>query len=446
MPYYRRMLQHDKILSSSKYYYGGAYSSQQTGHTVRSGIIETSFRTVPPQGTTVKEIAQNVAEPYSWFVDLQNLKIQASIKEGFDKSVFRVDTGHPWELERYDINGIPWNFSWSGGADRYDITGAFPTYESGDVNPGFWYPLTGLESWAALQYGRMAPSVSEFSLTTFLGELREGLPRILPGALKGQVNTLRQAGGDYLNVEFGWKPLINDLRSLAEVLLSASYGLYRPFGASHRERKPPASTFYKSTDGTISQEIQYQIGHQGINNSALFLPTDGIGHIGSSNAKGLVRTVRKSSVKRWIEGEFVYIPKASFDMSKYQSRVDSLMSLDLTPSTLWELSPWSWLVDWFIDLGGAIQSMEAATTNRVISTYCYAMEETKSSISSSVTILGSTNPFYTYNGPKQLNHSYDYVRKRRIRANPFGFLGSPSTTLNGGQMAILGALGLTKLR
>jgi len=437
------MFQHDKLLSTVKYYYGGTYSSQQTGHTVRSGIVERSFRTKAPQGTRVSEVAQNVAEPYSWFVDLQNLKIQAAITRGFDKSVFRSDTGHPWDLQRFDIHGVPWNFSWSGGADRYDHWGVFPLTTAGGRDSNFLIPSSGLESWASTQYGRMAPSVGDFSLNTFLGELREGLPRILPSSLMGKVGTLKNAGSDYLNVEFGWKPLINDLRELAMALSAASYGLYRPFGASHRERKAKELVTYDSFDAT-NQEILYQCGRQ--MNPATALPTDSLGHNGSSYAKGNVHTVHKTSVKRWIEGEFVYIPKAGFDASKYQDRLETLMSFDLTPATLWELTPWSWLVDWVFDLGGAITAMEAATTNRVLSTYCYAMEETHTKVSTKVTILGSVHPFYAFNGDRNLSHSYEFSRKRRIRANPFGFSGTPSTTLNGGQMAILGALGLTKLR
>jgi hypothetical protein len=161
-------------------------------------------------------------------------------------------------------------------------------------------------------------------------------------------------------------------------------------------------------------------------------------------AIGTVSTRRK--VTRSIEGEFVYIPKAGFDPSKYMDRLETLMQINITPSTLWQLTPWSWLTDWFADLGGSVASMEAAVSNRVLSTYLYAMEHTETSVDSSLAAIRPRLAGWAYYGPSSYHQRLTYTRKRRIRANPFGFTGSSSTHLTGEQGAILGALGLTRLR
>jgi hypothetical protein len=103
------------------------------------------------------------------------------------------------------------------------------------------------------------------------------------------------------------------------------------------------------------------------------------------------------------------------------------------------------LVDWFFDIGKAIESYETALSNRVLSTYMYAMEETVSTTQVLVTDLrGQTGVSYT--GPRSWSFQWEYSRKRRIRANPFGFTLNPESALTAAQFAILGALGLTKVR
>jgi len=52
---------------------------------------------------------------------------------------------------------------------------------------------------------RTAPTNPAFQGATFLGELREGAPRMIgSGLLKSKARDLRKVGDEYLNVEFGW--------------------------------------------------------------------------------------------------------------------------------------------------------------------------------------------------------------------------------------------------
>jgi hypothetical protein len=42
-----------------------------------------------------------------------------------------------------------------------------------------------------------------------------------------------------------------------------------------------------------------------------------------------------------------------------------LFGLNLRPSQLWNAIPWSWLIDYFIDIGGYMQAWEGVLTTRL---------------------------------------------------------------------------------
>lgn len=415
------------------------YNTTSGGSTLQRGSFEIGFRTRLPSGDEVKEIALNVAEPYSWWMDYQSMKRRALAKDpDFDTSLLREDKGHTWTFEQFEVKNLE-SFTFGISGESYQLRNVIP-YRS--VSPVGWaqLPSSSIESWAALQYGRVAPVTSEFSLSTFMGELREGLPRMIPDMIR-RANTLKGVGSDYLNLEFGWKPLISDLQGLSESLLQASFGLFRPLGAAHRKRERPLIESFNRQD-LGSGNMQALVGNLGSPTSYNPFASTSIGFHGTG-AVVQGTHVDQSSVRQWVEGEFVYIPKAGFDPGKYLDRFETLANVDLTPAVLWELSPWSWLVDWAAQIGSSLSAMEAGLSNRILSTYFYGMEDTKSSSTHSLVVTGNQSG-RSHVGPRNFTTIMERRRRRRVRANPFGYTGSSSSTLSGQQMAILGALGLTR--
>lgn len=149
--------------------------------------------------------------------------------------------------------------------------------------------------------------------------------------------------------------------------------------------------------------------------------------------------------RRWFEGEFSFFFPLGFDPESYLERANVLFKMELTPRTLWELAPWSWMIDWFLHIEDSIASNEIAANDHLIMHYGYAMETTsyKTEISWRRT-SGSSNGFS--NVPSFGKLINETVHKRRIRANPYGFQVNPTGSLTGSQLNILGALGLSKAR
>jgi hypothetical protein len=436
MPYYRTANREPRA-DSFRQTVGGA---TEGGVTFPRKTLELGYRSSAPSGDDVMEVALSVAEPYLWYLDANRFKQRTLIESGeLDTTLIKKDRGHTWFLEEAQASGFA-SFSASYRGTQHNTIHGFPYQDGGGISMFSGLPATDLENRAALQYGRMAPLVSEFSLGTFIGELREGLPRLVPDMIR-KAHQMRSVGSDYLNLEFGWKPLLDDIQGLATALTAASAGLFRPLSSSHRRREIKPIEEFTRFDG-LRNNVSVATGDfLGLQNFPMTsLPT------GSSfpYITASAQTTRKITTKRWFEGEFVFIPKAGFNPKSYLDRLETLMSMDITPSVLWNLAPWSWLVDWSNDIGSAISSMEAASTNRILTSYYYGMEDvTMVTKSAQVLVQASSGAIYT--GPSYMQSKIERRRRRRVRGNPYGFTGTTSSSLNGDQWAILGALGMSKL-
>jgi hypothetical protein len=151
---------------------------------------------------------------------------------------------------------------------------------------------------------------------------------------------------------------------------------------------------------------------------------------------------RETTKEIWFSGAFTYhMPKGYFSLGAgdVQGKLDKLLGLDLTPSLVWELAPWSWAVDWVTNIGDGISNLSAWTQFGQVLRYGYIMETTSVRDTYTLVTHGTNNSTW-YPEPVVL----DTVVKKRFKANPFGF-GVTWEGLNPLQLAIAGALGITRV-
>ena len=122
-----------------------------------------------------------------------------------------------------------------------------------------------------------------------------------------------------------------------------------------------------------------------------------------------------------------------------------LLGSRVTPDVVYNLMPWSWLVDYFTDLGHFIQAVSPGVADRLAADYAYVMQtdiwtRTREGL---VVVQGSKKEDSQYIELTASTTLAD-VRKMRHRASPFGW-GVSQDSLTPKQLAILGALGLSKL-
>jgi hypothetical protein len=156
--------------------------------------------------------------------------------------------------------------------------------------------------------------------------------------------------------------------------------------------------------------------------------------------------------KSWYSARYrYYIPGVSSpDWISKAKR--SLAGADITPSLLWELTPWSWLTDWFLDVGDVISNFSENAVSNLVADYSYCMVNTILSVSNtSIGGWGGVSqplppfiwqiPAYSHN----LETKMEVNVKARVAGSPYG-LGVKWPSLSGRQLGILAALGITQAR
>jgi hypothetical protein len=429
-----------------------------------------TFRTRPKGNARSAEeiLLEQSVDPYAYFLERESReKYQARLAERGLPADGGPDRGHAFQLSKYTLEGTPiaaaTQVSRSGiGSPITTIVGQnfflAPTAAQVGLSTGSQAPIfpaklgtSGLDAFAQQAYQRTAPTSVMFDAARALGELRQGLPSVATLALKSRLRDFKQMGSDYLNVEFGWKPLIDDLHNMVRALASATVFMAGTGQRVHRRFGTPEQVSSYTSNFTSAM---YVAGLGGVTSGPYGSPVStpsGSFH-GAVGVKG--NFIRSQWTTRWFEGEFTNFMPLGFDPTDFFSRMNQLMNVKLTPQTLWELSPWSWLVDWNLRIGDSIAANELAANDLLVMHYGYAMEHTtyKDFVSIDYSAVQTAQPgsgstwAYWQGLPASQTLVATTEYKQRIRANPFGFKTGGSTSLSSGQLAILGALGLTRLK
>lgn len=289
-----------------------------------------------------------------------------------------------------------------------------------------------LDTLGATAVARCKPTNSAIDFGQFAGELlREGLPRFGASAdWAERTRRLKAAGDDYLNVEFGWQPLVSDLNTFADNVDST----YAALQQLRRDDGRLVRRSYSFPEINTSETVELT------NPGGIFPSLNGNYFLQNLNAKRF----RQTEVwrRQWFSGAFRYFLPASLkgesELGDLRALIEHSLGLSLTPELIWNLTPWSWAVDWFSNTGDVIANITDSQKYGLIMPYGYIMEHSIAKYTYSCT--GTT---FKPNGATPGDITLVTESKVRRKANPFGF-GLTDSSLNSGQKAILAALGLSR--
>jgi len=283
------------------------------------------------------------------------------------------------------------------------------------------------------------PVATEVGLAAFLGELREGLPKLPGTSYKGKPGS-RSVGSEYLNWKFGIRPLKADLQKLAVGITEFHKRVQqfqrdsgrnirrrRSFGESRRE-----VDLLTNGGGTSVTGIPSLFGTSDVYTTQLYLS------MGSLSVRDIVEE------QTWFSGAYTYYLSEAHSflgkLERYEQLANHALGTEFDLDTAWQLTPWSWLADWFSDAGTFIRNCVALSNDSLVARYAYVMHHRKVTRMYSVTGM---RPRTGVTGPTAVTASETFESKTRTAATPYGF-GFNLGALSSSQTAILGALGLTK--
>ncbi len=392
-----------------------------------------------------------------------------------------VDNGHPFDKTSYEVNtslrtqrefvSSPYNpFICTGGpfytagaqvqsqhtdkmlfdmnsASSYTYNAFFPN----DAFPMPPIPESELDDFGKRALSIVAPGRPKVDLFRGVGELLAGIPQ-LPGKALLSGNGISSGGDEWLNALFGIIPTYQDVVDVGGVLknLSAALLQYRRDNGKVVRRSWNVPTVRRSSIIT-SDQLSLQGGIYAGNTDYGLNRT---GNTGSYSSSQVRRDLQCKSELFMIEertqrfsGAFTYYipttPAFAGNVGRYVTELDRVINLGPDASNMWELTPWSWLSDWFIDIGSQLDLASVAFDDNLVINYGYAMEHSKRSVVCKTELVSAT----PISGVTFASTYMTSERKRRIRANPYGFVDLTNTgDWNPFRWSILSALGISRLR
>lgn len=251
----------------------------------------------------------------------------------------------------------------------------------------------------------------------------------------------KHTAGDYLNLQFGWAPMVQDLAFIIdyqELLRKKLRELARNNGRPVRRKCELDASHFSEFIGVFS------------NRPSTLSPYIFTGAYADSSFPFVIPVTREVKTRIWYSAKYRFwipeIAKTYLKASNFLKR--KLSGLDLNPDVLYQAIPWTWLLDWFSSVGAVIKNLYNMARFGVIAEYAY--------------VMGSED--YTYNAPAECDvwtgtYNYGtglwpgklklrgssqtvYEFRKREAANPFGF-GITFSSLSNFQWSILLSLGIT---
>lgn len=325
-----------------------------------------------------------------------------------------------------------------------------------DGNYSFKFPeerrLTANEirSYGAKSISKSAPTSPSADLIQAGVELaRDGIPKIpllkdlsrAPSLTKlPRPAPDKRLGEELLNFQFGWVPLISDIRKTVGSLQSATTQarqLVRDSGKQVRRtyRFPvERSIIHAETLGPVDSGSVFR----GV--SVNLFRSTGVDGVTGSWRK--VQRTTTSSRYVYFKGAFTYYMPDDKSVwgriERYEQLANKMLGTRFNAEDAWNLTAWSWLVDWFVDVGTVMSNAAKLSEDGLVLRYGYLMSHTVDEIhhtaQHSVPLGGELGPVTVILRRES---------KERVRATPFGF-GLNTAAFTPRQWAILYALGFTK--
>lgn len=301
------------------------------------------------------------------------------------------------------------------------------------------------------------PNLDHGNLVRFAGEQRDA-PALFRASNYRPRNP-KEAAGAYLNYIFGVKPTIDDVLRMSEQVLLFDKKLRQAISMEKVSAKTRKGSvlFEKSFFNPQVNRFTQCAGSSSLNLGFATVLTDFVAPFSSSgNSAGCwipqysTHYQAKQTLTQFATWEY-FVPqpaKIETRLDKYKELAQQLIGEGASAGTVWNLTPWTWLSDWFVDVGGMLHYQQAINDNRIAATSNgYSFRETcdvtvklHKCVYDTTGIVGPWSEIS--NSHSEATSTLSYVHHVRRGGNPYS-IGPAWTSLSLQQWAIIGALGMS---
>lgn len=276
----------------------------------------------------------------------------------------------------------------------------------------------------------MKPTKPSYAGLNALYELRD-----VPYMLRQRFTPdLRGASNYWLALQFGWIALLRDVRNLVNTQRNAQKRLKQLLRDNGKPVRRRINLAESRDDISVSDGSEY---------NAVYPSFVSYFYAGPQQYRETFYTQERW----WAAARFRYwLPGGPRDIAWTRKMMAKIFGLYPTPEVIYNAIPWTWLIDWFGNLGDVISNIDAGVADRLAADYFYVMRSFEMH-----RVKDST--FHFYSGPSSSSpvisgtvtmHSKSW-QHARAPGDPFGF-NTNQNSLTGMQLSILGALGMSKVR
>jgi hypothetical protein len=303
-------------------------------------------------------------------------------------------------------------------------------------------------------YAKLRPQLEKAGLAVALREAKD-IPRMLQSTARGFKDFYEDMGGNksstflaprsvsdhFLNHQFGWVPFVSDIVKFHNVFQNSERYI-----DDITNRNGKWSKRFRVIEETESDTLISTGAIGGCFPNINVFPWNMCRNvlIGGNNSSHHW-SIREEKRKRvWAVGRFTYyrpefdrsLPDYSSQWNDAQRRL-TIFGARLSPSNLYKSTPWTWLADWFSNLGDVIDIANDAALDAIACKYMYVMQHTVRRL-----VFRLMTNYWKV--PLHLEwYRYLDTAQRAVAKTPYSFSLLPNG-LSGRQVAILSALGISR--
>lgn len=367
----------------------------------------------------------------------------------------------------HERKGVGYNSGWPFGWVEAQWRGGFKlrNSEQFDVlkpyygNISYLLNTSGLAtdalSWGPSAWAATAPKMEAASAFVALRESKD-LPRMLQTSARGFNDAWRQIGGHwtsararaadlrpdmwpkkaadhFLNHEFGWLPFLSDLGKFKSAFDNT---------AAYMSRMRNGNGKWKVYRRTLVDETDWTTVHEGtewiVDPENNFMTSHLCGGV-----EPKCRILEKRQTLITSSGSFKwYKPEHDVTSEAYKGplaelgRQMTMYGARISPSNVWRSTPWTWLIDWGLNVGQNIDRVTEYLQDGVECKYLYVMAH-------DIRTLRFEQILPMPDGPLTLTYDRTVeIKQRQAIGNPFGL--GPQGNFGPLRLAILAALGVSR--